>query len=233
MSIEREKVQISLEGIKGFLFDMDGTLVDSEKYMERFWKSEIERMNKKYCLNIHFEYVSGVGPRNIYKSWKEEGGGFKQFFRSGLFDDMYESFVCQRINHFCREDGFELFEDVGRMIEDLKQRALKIALVTSSQRVYTDGLLGKHEHLPFSKETVVSADDVEYLKPHPESYVKGAESIEVCPSQCIAFEDTLSGVQSAVSAGVKMVIVRGEVPEAFREAENVVGVDSFDDIEFV
>jgi len=57
-------------------------------------------------------------------------------------------------------------------------------------------------------DLVVTADDVEFPKPHPEVYLKGAEFVGVDPKDCLVFEDGDKGIQSAIDAGMKWVDVR-------------------------
>ena len=60
---------------------------------------------------------------------------------------------------------------------------------------------------------IVTADDVEHGKPHPEGYLLAVERLGVDPARTIAFEDTEAGVSSAKDAGLRCLAVRGTLPD--------------------
>jgi beta-phosphoglucomutase-like phosphatase (HAD superfamily) len=79
---------------------------------------------------------------------------------------------------------------------------------------------------------VVGDEDVAKGKPHPEIYLKAAKLLSVNPRDCLAFEDSASGIKSAKSAGMTVVAVdTNKRPEALKEADYI--VSGFDEIELV
>jgi HAD superfamily hydrolase (TIGR01509 family) len=82
---------------------------------------------------------------------------------------------------------------------ELRQAGVKTALVTMSMRRMA---LAVVEAIPFQAfDVVVAGDDVTHGKPHPEPYLKAAELLGVEPGECIAIEDSVTGLRSAEAAG--------------------------------
>src|SRR5882762_1371656 len=71
-------------------------------------------------------------------------------------------------------------------------------------------------------KAIVSADDVVLSKPHPETYLKAAELLNVIPTDCIVFEDVPKGAEAAANAGMKAVVITTtHQPEEFDKLQNV------------
>ena len=71
-------------------------------------------------------------------------------------------------------------------------------------------------------EFVVSGDDVKNSKPHPETYLKGAKYLQVEPQSCIVFEDAPKGVEAALNAGMKCVVITSMHQEKeFSDYDNI------------
>jgi HAD superfamily hydrolase (TIGR01509 family) len=93
---------------------------------------------------------------------------------------------------------------------DLRQQGVKTALVTMSMRRMA---LAVVEQIPFHAfDVVVAGDDVVLGKPNPEPYLKAADLLGVDPKQCIALEDSKTGLASAEAAGTLAVGIPNIVP---------------------
>jgi len=146
------------------LWDMDGTLVDSEHY----WSISQNRLAQQYGATWTEEDEKGVIGSSLYDS-----------------SDLIK-----------RKLALEL-------LLDLKQAGIKTALVTMSMRRMA---LAVAESIPFAAfDVVIAGDDVKYGKPHPEPYLKAAKSLGVDPADCIAFEDSMTGLNSAAAAGTHAI----------------------------
>ena len=94
----------------------------------------------------------------------------------------------------------------------LKSDGVRMALVTSADPVHTQNAL-KALDVPRAFACVVDAEMVSLLKPSPEPYLKAAECLGVSPQDMLAIEDSGSGVESALAAGMRCVAVHTEVHE--------------------
>jgi HAD superfamily hydrolase (TIGR01509 family) len=89
------------------------------------------------------------------------------------------------------------------LVRDVRAAGVPTALVTSSSRILVDSLLTGPPAALF--DTVVSGDDVEHVKPHPEPYLLAATQLRLDPAACVAVEDSPVGTASATAAGCHVV----------------------------
>jgi HAD superfamily hydrolase (TIGR01509 family) len=89
------------------------------------------------------------------------------------------------------------------LLKDLRRRGIKTALVTMSLRSMALQVVDAIDFEAF--DVVVAGDDVIHGKPHAEPYLKAAQLLGVHPAECVAFEDSISGILSAEAAGTKAV----------------------------
>lgn len=89
-------------------------------------------------------------------------------------------------------------------LSNLKGAGYKTGVATSAPYLNLELILNK---LSFASrmESILSSEDVDRHKPHPEVYLKSAQKLAVPPAQCIVFEDSFSGVTAAINAGMKVV----------------------------
>jgi HAD superfamily hydrolase (TIGR01509 family) len=184
------------------LWDMDGTLIDSEPY----WLLSESRLAQDYGAN-----------------WTEENGheliGKSLYDSSALLKDrlsIQDLSVQQVIDRLTDEVVASLKDRLPwrpgalELLMDLKQNGIKTALVTMSMRRMA---LAVVEQIPFHAfDVVIAGDDVVKGKPDPEPYLKAASALGVLASDCIVFEDSLTGLASAEAAGTFAVGVPNIVP---------------------
>ena len=84
---------------------------------------------------------------------------------------------------------------------------MPIAVGTGSDRQHAQWVLSEHGILA-QLDALVTADDVAHGKPHPETFVKAADSMNVAPHQCVVFEDTDMGKQAAIAGGMTCIMVK-------------------------
>lgn len=183
------------------LWDMDGTLVDSEHY----WSISQNRLANQYGAIWTDEDEKSVIGSSLYDS----SDLIKQKF--GIEDKS----VQEIIDHLTDEVIDQLRQVLPwrpgalELLLELKQAGIKTALVTMSMRRMA---LAVAESIPFAAfDVVIAGDDVRYGKPHPEPYLTAAEKLGVAPSDCLAFEDSVTGLNSAAAAGTHAIGVRNLV----------------------
>jgi HAD superfamily hydrolase (TIGR01509 family) len=170
--------------MKVLLFDLDGTLVNTEHLDDVAMKIALEKnglpMLKEFIGCTLDEYISAVTKdKKLHEKIKEDF----------LFE--YENILENaelKINH-------ELLKLLKRLSN------LKIGLVTSNNKKLTTKILKKLDiHELF--DTIVTSEDVKNQKPHPEPYLKALKKLKAKPEEVIGFEDTLTGLESAKNAGI-------------------------------
>jgi HAD superfamily hydrolase (TIGR01509 family) len=177
------------------LWDMDGTIIDTEPY----WiDAEIALARRDGGTWTHDDGLTLIG-KALPESAEilRERAGVK-----GSNDDIVDDLVRQ-VGHLLRTHGAEWQPGARELLAELNAAQVPCALVTMSYTSLADILV---ELLPPNTFTaVVTGDMVTHGKPHPEPYLKAAELLGVDPAQCIAIEDSPTGVASAEAAGARVI----------------------------
>ena len=177
------------------LFDLDGTIVDSEPY----WIAvEMELAARDGGQWSHADGLSLIG--NDLDSSAEvlrERGGIR-----GTNEEIIADLIAgvQRHN---RESGIRWRPGALALIETLREADVPCAIVTMSYRSLADAVI---EALPEgSIAAVVTGDEVTHGKPHPEPYLRAAAMLGVDPTHCVGIEDSHTGLTSVEAAGVRAI----------------------------
>ncbi len=189
MITEEYKIDYIPKGITttALLFDLDGTLVSTEKFDNKLLKNIL----KKYELNASLdfrgynldEYISIItDDKNLQKKIKSE----------------FMSKYALILKNIQLEINNELVKYLKIGISPL------VALVTANNKTLTRQILNK-TGLSRYFEIIITCEDVKHQKPHPEPYLKAMKELNVSPENCIVFEDSEIGIKSAQSAGIKSV----------------------------
>jgi HAD superfamily hydrolase (TIGR01509 family) len=124
----------------------------------------------------------------------------------------------------------KLIRGLNNFLHDSYDAGIKLAIgsaaITNNVDFVLDGL-----QIRKYIDAVVSADNVEESKPHPETFLKCAEALGIDPKDCLVFEDAPKGVESAFNAGMDCVVITTlHKPEEFSTYKNVIGfISNFDD----
>lgn len=184
--------------IKGAVLDMDGLMIDSEKIVFENWSKMMEENGYPYDLDI---YKKTLGKRKtevekIYKSLYGEN------FPYWDFADRSHVMYLERLE----STGVPAKPGLYELLDFLKENEVKIALATSTSRETATLNLKSIRVLDYFDE-LVCGNDVKNGKPHPEVFLIAAKKLGLEPSACAAYEDSLTGVQSAHAAGMITIMV--------------------------
>lgn len=200
-------------------FDMDGLMVDSEP---EWLQSEIEvtapfgytwlEEDQIACLGGP---LSRVGQYMFDKCNQQQS---PEYFTQSLIDTQAAK---MRGNTPTMPGAVEL-------VRELQTNGVKTALVSASPRNIVDAVLDNlgHELFPFS----ISSDDVVNTKPHPDGYLKAAAISQSEISNCLIFEDSLTGMKAAVASGARLIAVPHLV--SIDESERVRVIKSLEQLSF-
>jgi HAD superfamily hydrolase (TIGR01509 family) len=176
---------------KAVLWDMDGTLVDSEPYWLLSESALAQDYGKVWTQENGHELIG----KSLYDSSAilKDRLDIKDLSAQQIIDRLTDSVILNLQQSLPWRPG------ALELLMELKQAGLKTALVTMSMRRMA---LAVVEAIPFHAfDVVVAGDDVTFGKPHPEPYEKAAELLGFLPSECIAIEDSVTGLRSAEAAG--------------------------------
>jgi HAD superfamily hydrolase (TIGR01509 family) len=173
------------------LWDMDGTLVDSEPY----WILSETKLASEYQFEWQIEDGHSLIGLSLYES--------AQIIRSKVgIDDLTDEEIIEKLTTAVVDQlGERLPWRPGalELLSELKAHGVKTALVTMSMRRMATAVADSIGFPAF--DAVVAGDDVSRGKPHPEPYLRALELLQVDAEHCIAIEDSRTGVTSAEAAG--------------------------------
>ncbi|HWC20537.1 MAG TPA: HAD family phosphatase [Terriglobales bacterium] len=201
---------------RAVLWDMDGTLIDSEEF---HWKSWHLTLQEEGIAITREQFLSTFGQRNdaIISQWLGPAATPEQAARiADSKENMYR--------HLVRRDGISPLPGVADWVRRLHRQGWRQAIASSAPRANIETVL---EALSATHifDAVVAGEDVQKGKPDPEVYLLAAERVGVAPGFCIVVEDAVAGIEAARAAGMRSVGV-GEQAKNLRGAD--VAVRSLD-----
>ncbi|MDA5547353.1 sugar phosphatase [Yersinia massiliensis] len=178
---------------KGFLFDLDGTLVDSLPVVERAW---IGWANKR-----------GINPSEVldFIHGKQAITSLRHFMPGASESEIEAEFLALEHVEANDTDGIRDLPGAVALLERLKNLSIPWAIVTSGS-VPVASARRAAGHLPEPK-VFVTAELVKHGKPKPDAYLLGAERLGLAPEDCIVVEDAPAGILSGLAAGCKVIAV--------------------------
>ena len=180
--------------MSAILFDMDGTLIDSEP----LWlKAEIEVMAEVGCHWDEQDQINCLGgPAERTERYMQERS--KNIKPYGYFINRLHEVMKERITN-----ELDLIPNALELLKECKKAGIKIALVTASSRDLMTIVLKRFPQGTF--DVVVSGDDVEKSKPDPAPYLLAAKQLSVDITKCVVIEDSLTGVESGLASGAQVI----------------------------
>ena len=189
------KLPIPAGAFKAYLFDCDGTIVDSMPLHYIAWKTALAEWGCSFPEDLFYswggkpvdEIISTLNRMNGLQMPVEQVGTRKE----GLYFDLLPQLraIPEVLEHIQAQQGHIPFAVVsgGR----------RSSVVRSLTAV----------HLFDRFQTIVGADDYVHSKPAPDAFLVAAERLGVAPADCLVFEDTALGIQAATAAGMASVLV--------------------------
>lgn len=185
--------------IRAVLFDMDGTVFDTEPIYRRCWIHAAKEVGFDVDMDLFFARVCGLNMTDIaacvYHFYGEDTP-FEEIrtLRRGYLDKELESGVLP-----FKSGAPEIFGE-------LKKRGIKIALATSTGRKMVDRYL-QMSGLEGVFDVIMTGESVVHGKPHPEIFLTAAERLGAAPEHCVVVEDSYNGIKAGHAAGMHTVMV--------------------------
>lgn len=197
-----------MSDLKAIIFDMDGTLADTEELHRRAFNLAFRECDSplNWPLPEYKRLLSISGGRErIYRCLQQagaDGAGLRQ-----TVDTLHrrKSVLYRQI---LVSDGIEPRPGIRRLVEESRAAGLKLAITTSSSSENVETLLRKTLGNAGSGffSAVVTCDQVAEQKPSPAAYLHTLSELGLEAENCIAIEDTENGNLAALAAGIKTVI---------------------------
>lgn len=182
------------DGLAAVLWDLDGTLVDSE----RLYFTAVAGICAASGIRLQWEHYSawiGQSDRFVWRCLKNKHAlqlsaeVFLEQLAVG-YRNVLESLKCR--------------PGVPETVRELRRRGVRQAVVSNAPRTLVHASL-EAAGIRNEFETIISEDDVEHPKPHPSPYRRAMALVSCRPAQCLAIEDSAVGVRSALDAGITPV----------------------------
>jgi len=180
-----------------FLFDLNGTMIDDMHYHIKAWHAILNELGanlsmaqmKEECYGKNWELLERIFPGRFSEAEKmamslEKEKAYQKAFRPEL----------------------ALIKGLPEFLAAAKAHQIKMAIGSAAIMFNIDFVLDGLDIRSYFN-ALVSADDVVFSKPHPETYLKCAGLLGADPSNCIVFEDAPKGVEAAANAGMQSVVL--------------------------
>jgi len=179
------------------IFDLDGVLADSEPW----WNQIDAKLLAEYGVSYRGEYhrnVLGVSYRlavEFYKNAFHISASVEELMRRR--GEIATDFFANRVS---------LFPSAETTLEQLREMKLQLAVATSSVSASARPFL-ERTGIRSLFSVVVTGDEVQQGKPHPEIYLRAAKKLGISPEACLVIEDALAGIAAAKAAKMRVAAI--------------------------
>jgi HAD superfamily hydrolase (TIGR01509 family) len=185
-----------MSDIRAVLWDMDGTLIDSEAF---HWISWRDALAAEAITITHEQFLSSFGQRNdsIISQWLGTAATPERIEKIGnAKEELYRQLI--------RQHGIAPLPGVAHWVRQLHQDGWLQVMASAAPRANIDAVL-KALSATYIFQGIVSAEDVHRGKPDPEVYLTAAARVGASPDRCIVVEDAVAGVEGARRAGMRSI----------------------------
>jgi beta-phosphoglucomutase len=190
---------------KALLFDLDGTLVDSEHFHFNTWNELLAESNIQLEYSDFLKNYAGIPLPGNAKRLKEL---YEIESPLELLISKKEDLTVERL----KTSTINLMPYVQETLDFFKSKGLVMALVTASKRADVDEMFRKNG-LDEYFSLLITRSDVINSKPDPESYNLAVERLGLQKSECLVFEDTLNGLRAAKAAGLTCFAIQANTDD--------------------
>jgi len=185
---------------RAFLFDMNGTMVDDMQHHEKAW---FDILNDDMQANMTMAQVKS----HMYGKNEEL---FERVFGKNFYSaDEVAAYALKKEQRYQQDflPHLKLIDGLDEFLSKAKASNIKMAIGTAASPFNVNYVL---DHLPVHHyfAAIITADDVPVSKPNPDVFLKCADDLGVAYADCVVFEDSPKGVEAALKAGMKAVVLK-------------------------
>ena len=179
-------MQMTKNSFQVALFDLDGTLIDTEGQYTQFWGSIAREFRPDVPRLEHL--IKGTTLRQI----------LDRFFPDR---DMQRE-ITSRLDRFEQTMHYQFFPGALEFLADIRQHGVRSAIVTSSNQAKMQSLRAQMPQFDSLFDRVLTSEDFAASKPDPCCYLLGASVFDADVHQCVVFEDALTGLEAGMRSGI-------------------------------
>lgn len=210
------------KNIRGVLFDMDGLVLDTEKLYTRFW------MESARDLGYPMTFQQALGMRSLNRNAGQEK--LTEYFGEGISYNAVRNHRIELMDAHIEKYGIEVKPGIFELMDCLQASGIASAITSSSPMENIQRHLSAH-NLLHRFDKLCSGYHVPNGKPAPDIYLYGAASLDLKPEECLALEDSPTGILSAYRAGCLSVMIPDQdQPDRETEAILYAKADSLHDV---
>ncbi len=200
---------------KGFIFDLDGVIVDTAKYHYLAWKKLANSIGVDFSEEQN-EYLKGISRIRSLEKILEWGN-------KTLSEDKFMELMARKnndyLNYIDKMDESEILPDVTKILDYLSEQKQPIALGSASKNARA---ILKRVNLIEQFDTIVDGNDVTKAKPNPEVFLNAAKALKTQAEDCVVFEDSVAGIKAAnnanmISIGIGSKTILNEADYVFKD----------------
>ena len=175
-----------MKTFKAALFDLDGTLFDTEGQYSIFWGKTCRRFR----------------PDIDRLEYKIKGMTLVQIYDKYFPDPKVQAIITEGLNEWEMQMRYNWIAGAEDFVMDCKRHGVKCAIVTSSNQMKMKAVAAQLPHFDALFDRVLTSEDFTASKPAPDCYLLGAKIFGLDIDECVVFEDAINGLQAGMASGI-------------------------------
>ena len=205
-----------MKTFKAALFDLDGTLFDTEGQYSIFWGKTCRRFR----------------PDIDRLEYKIKGMTLVQIYDKYFPDPKVQAIITEGLNEWEMQMRYNWIAGAEDFVMDCKRHGVKCAIVTSSNQMKMKAVAAQLPHFDALFDRVLTSEDFTASKPAPDCYLLGAKVFGLDIDECVVFEDAINGLQAGMASGIYTIgITTTNTPDTVSQLSNHV-IGDFTELDY-
>ena len=185
--------------IKAVIFDMDGTLLDSERIVLKAWQYVIDKYSLPFDLSLPYRSI-GLNYASMKTLFLSELGEDYPF-------DKYWGYAKQYLQNAKRRTAYPVKAGFDELCTYLKANKIGMYVATSTYHASAAKEL-EHSGILGYFDGIIGGDEITRGKPDPEIFITAAEKTGFVKSECLIVEDSSNGIRAGIASGIRTVFIK-------------------------